>query len=96
MELRKIKSVCVPLLGSETSLIKRFIEYFSRKARKGRIEGRLFLEMNISTKPINDDESLINAKNTIEKSIDKKIFLPVRLSGFQIFEFCHGWFLLFN
>jgi hypothetical protein len=92
MKSRDIKSVCVPLTGSETDLIKRFIEYFSRKARKGRIVDRLFLEMNISGEPVIDDELYTNAKNTMEKAVDKKMFQPVRLSGFHISDFFHGWF----
>ncbi|XP_061196800.1 uncharacterized protein LOC133205077 [Saccostrea echinata] len=83
MEIRNIASVCVPLTGSETILIKRFVEYFSRKAKKGRIQERLFLELCIPTE-LKMDEKLCNMKDCIEKFMDKKMFQTVKLSGINI------------
>uniref|UniRef100_A0A8W8K1W2 Macro domain-containing protein n=1 Tax=Magallana gigas TaxID=29159 RepID=A0A8W8K1W2_MAGGI len=89
MEARHIQSVCVPLKGSETNLIAYFVQYFSKKAKKIGRKRKMFLEMCIS---VEEEEDVIfcEARATLEKAVDPKMFKFLKLSGFGLEDNCHG------
>lgn len=71
MVARKIQSVCVPLEGPETDLITQFVQYFSKKAKEGKCNKRLFLEMCICVES-GEDTRFCKGRTALEETIDKK------------------------
>lgn len=85
-------SVCVPLEGPETDLITQFVQYFSKKAKKGNSNKRLFLEMCICVES-GEDTRFREGRTTLEKAINQKMFKCLKLSEFGLEDNCHGMFV---
>lgn len=92
MDARKFQSVCVPLEGPETDLITQFVQYFSKKAKERNSIQRLFLEMCICVES-EEDTRFCETKSTLEKTIDRKMFKCLKLSGLGLEDKCHGMFV---
>lgn len=92
MDSRKFQSVCVPLEGPETDLITQFVQYFSKKAKERNSIQRLFLEMCICVES-EEDTRFCETKSRLEKTIDRKMFKCLKLSGLGLEDKCHGMFV---
>lgn len=92
MVARKIQSVCVPLEGPETDLITQFVQYFSKKAKEGNSNKRLFLELCICVES-GEDTRFREGRTALEKAINQKMFKCLKLSEFGLEDNCHGMFV---